>query len=657
MKLFRNWFAMLAVAMLTSIAACGGDDDKKNDDDDDGKTNVDNKGTPHAAPPGINEPEKVHAAAGDSWTFLVYMVADNDLEPFALLDVAEMAEAGSKPNFNIVVQIDRAEGFAENDVFGLGNFTNTKRLLINNGSVTQLEDMAELNHGLSSTLSDFIVWGAQEYPSDKLAVILWDHGSAWPGFGADFSHDYDALTMPEMATSLGSALTTLGRNSIDILGFDACLMGALESGLALRPFAEYLLASEELEPGHGWDYSVLAGLTGASTPTAMGQAIIDGFAAQAAAERTNDAITLSFVDLYNLKAIERALHDMDNALVNDNSVTSRVVRAREGALEFGRDPSGSASAYMIDLGNIANSISGSVPTLKAAADKLKSAIDDAVLVQTTGRTTRTATGISVYWPPYRRAYREAYNNIPGILAWRNFLETAQGVEHTGGDVVPTFTDDPVQVEKVDVTGGSVLGFGAQLVAGTEVNVVETGIYYGVIQGENYFLLGDSYGILQDGLVVGVWDGYALTITQGSTTAFGYLSYQEGGDGTTLAAIPFIYVRSGATEGSTAFYVATYDASNEVQQATLYQYSEAGFAELTPEAGSTLYPVQGLLGDDGIEYLAVESAPLDATLDIELGYEYLLGSDGWEGFTILYATGATGEGDAVASTERSWPVLQ
>ncbi len=646
---------MLAVAMLTSVAACGGDDEKKTDDD---KKTGDNKGTPHAAPPGINEAEKAHAPAGNSWTFLVYMVADNDLEPFALLDIAEMMDAGSKPNFNIVVQIDRAEGFAENAVFGLPNFTTTKRLLINDGSVTQLSDLGELNHGLPSTLSDFIVWGAQAYPSDKLAVILWDHGSAWPGFGADFASDYDALTMPEMATSLGTALTTLGRDSIDVLGFDACLMGALESGLALRPYAEYLLASEELEPGHGWDYRALGALTGASTPAALGQAIIDGFAAQASAERTNDAITLSFVDLYNLKAIERALHDMDNALVDDNSVTPRVVRAREGALEFGRDPSGNASAYMIDLGNIAASISSSVPTLKAAADKLKAAIDDAVLAQTTGRTTRSATGISVYWPPYRRAYRSAYDNIPGILAWRNFLETAQGVEHTGGDVVPEFTSDPVQVEKVALQGGgSVLAFGAQLVAGTEVNVVETGIYYGVIQGQNFFLLGDSYGILADGgIVVGAWDGYAVTITQDSTTAFGYMSYQEAGDGTTLAAIPFVYVRPGGTEASTAFYVATYDASNEVQQVVLYQYSDAGFAELTPEAGSTLYPVQGLLGDDGIEFIPVESAPLDATADISLGYEFVLGSEDWEGFTVLYATGATGDGDAVASIERDWPAL-
>jgi hypothetical protein len=44
---------------------------------------------------------------------------------------------------------------------------------------------------------------------------------------------------------------------IDILGFDACLMSMYEIGAVLAPYANYLLASELLEPGTGWDYSSL----------------------------------------------------------------------------------------------------------------------------------------------------------------------------------------------------------------------------------------------------------------------------------------------------------------------------------------------------------------------------------------------------------------
>lgn len=44
---------------------------------------------------------------------------------------------------------------------------------------------------------------------------------------------------------------------IDVLGFDACLMSMYEIGSVLAPYANYLLASELLEPGTGWDYSSL----------------------------------------------------------------------------------------------------------------------------------------------------------------------------------------------------------------------------------------------------------------------------------------------------------------------------------------------------------------------------------------------------------------
>ncbi len=662
---YRRWLGVLFLAAVSSLTACGGDDKADDDDrgpgdsdntgDNDGGGDEDNQGTPHDPPPGMNDAEKVHSSGGTSWTFLVYMVADNDLEPFALMDLEEMMVVGTRAGFNIAVQIDRAEDFSDAGVGGLGDFTSTKRLLVNEGSLTQVSDLGELNHGQSARLSDFIVWGAQTYPADKLAVILWDHGSAWPGFGADFSDNYDALTMAETALGLEVALSTLGRTSINLLGFDACLMGALETGLALRQYAEYLLGSEELEPGHGWDYRALEPLSGTSTATALGQALITGFAAQAEAENTDDNITLSLVDLYNLKAVERALHAMDNALVADNSVTPAVVRARDAALEFGRDPSGAASANMLDLGNIASAIASTVPTLQASANQLVAAIQAAVLAKTSGRTTATATGIAVYWPPYRSAYKASYDSLPGVFAWRNFLETAQGAEHVGGDVVPRFTAAPVLVEVA--SGGNAYLYGAQLEAGTEVNVVESGLYYGVAQGENIFVLGDSFGVLDtDRYVIGAWDGYALTVTQGANTVFGYLSFQEAGDGTTLAAIPFYYQRPGESTASSAIYIVTYDTNNVPQQSTLYQYSEAGYSELTPEVGSALYAVQGLLGDNSIEFILVDTVAFDPTQSFTLGYELVLGSSSWEAFTLLYATGATGDGDAVSSLEREWPPL-
>ena len=49
-------------------------------------------------------------------------------------------------------------------------------------------------------------------------------------------------------------ICVLGRK-LDLLGFDTCLMSAYEVALQLAPYAEKLLASEETEPGHGWQYT------------------------------------------------------------------------------------------------------------------------------------------------------------------------------------------------------------------------------------------------------------------------------------------------------------------------------------------------------------------------------------------------------------------
>ncbi|MDG2029074.1 MAG: hypothetical protein P8J50_18405, partial [Acidimicrobiales bacterium] len=51
-------------------------------------------------------------AEGVSWTVLIYLMGDNDLEPYAVGDMFEMAEAGSNENVNIVTLVDRHPGYS-----------------------------------------------------------------------------------------------------------------------------------------------------------------------------------------------------------------------------------------------------------------------------------------------------------------------------------------------------------------------------------------------------------------------------------------------------------------------------------------------------------------------------------------------------------------
>src|SRR5690606_37276406 len=100
------------------------------------------------------------AACSSGWTLLIYLAADNNLESAAIGDLGELMALPESDDLNIVVQIDRAEGYYDLDVAGLPNFTTTKRLLIRHGKLEELDDLGETNTGDPAPLADFIAWGA-----------------------------------------------------------------------------------------------------------------------------------------------------------------------------------------------------------------------------------------------------------------------------------------------------------------------------------------------------------------------------------------------------------------------------------------------------------------------------------------------------------------
>ena len=97
------------------------------------------------------------------------------------------------------------------------------------------------------TLSDFVRWGAENYPAKKYALVLWDHGGgSKTGMFIDELFDGDFMYLDE----LGTALKDSGVHLEAIL-FDACLMAGLETAAAVSDYADWMIASEELVAGKG----------------------------------------------------------------------------------------------------------------------------------------------------------------------------------------------------------------------------------------------------------------------------------------------------------------------------------------------------------------------------------------------------------------------
>lgn len=51
------------------------------------------------------------------------------------------------------------------------------------------------------------------------------------------------------------------KQPLDMIGLDACCMATLETALVLSPYADYMVASQEMEPSCGWDYTSIANIT------------------------------------------------------------------------------------------------------------------------------------------------------------------------------------------------------------------------------------------------------------------------------------------------------------------------------------------------------------------------------------------------------------
>lgn len=203
-----------------------------------------------------------------AWTILAYVCADNDLERFGLQDINEMEQVGSSDKVNIVVQVDRMRG-GQGDTITDGNWTGTRRYYVTRDanpkkiSSKMVMNLKETDMGNKRTLADFLSWGVETYPADNVVVVIWNHGMGWMGVASDEdSGKYMRVT--DVGWALREAQKTLTRvnkkpSKFAIVDFDACLMGTIEVAYELADVADFLVASEETEPGTGMPYAEYLG--------------------------------------------------------------------------------------------------------------------------------------------------------------------------------------------------------------------------------------------------------------------------------------------------------------------------------------------------------------------------------------------------------------
>lgn len=206
------------------------------------------------------------SSAQKEWTVMVFLNGDNNLEGAGVKDVNEMEMIGSTSNVDIVVQFDRARGYDKTN----GDWTNTKIFHIekdrDSRKITSpvVKELGEVDMGSYREAIRFFKWGVKNYPAKRYLFVYWNHGAGWlkeegqePGLVKGISYDdesgnhIDSVGMRKVAQAMYS---TLGRK-MDIVAFDACLMGMVEVAYQQSDYLKYMVASEETEPGDGWPYT------------------------------------------------------------------------------------------------------------------------------------------------------------------------------------------------------------------------------------------------------------------------------------------------------------------------------------------------------------------------------------------------------------------
>jgi hypothetical protein len=568
-------------------------------------------------------------AGNESWTVLVYMVADNDLESFALQDLNEMMDVSSSENLNIIVQCDRAEGYDRNGVGPMSNWVSTKRLEVTQDSMSEVSDLGERNMGLAPTLEDFIEWGITQYPADRYFLVLWNHGASWPGFGSDRSGGSDGmLSLAALRKGISDGLQRTSLSRFDIIGFDACLMATYETAVTLKDLGLYLLASEELEPGHGWDYFSLQSVhdNPSLDPENLGMKMLDGYMSQAIDLEQDQAVTLSLVKLEDMHVLTQAVDQLSNIVVNNlESSELAVIKARQDVQEFGKQSQKELSMNMVDLGDFAERLSN-IPLFTNASQAVSTALKSVVVKSVKGSEIAHAQGLAIYLPSHSQYYNPSYDSVAGIEPWRTAIKSvlAEMSKDTNG---PVFTNPNKQAVVDFPTAGGFLISG-QLDLSSAEDLASSYLLYGIATDETaqtqYILGSNPAQTDSSGLVAGFWDGSALTLSQGGLQALGFLNLESTEEGAAaLVTVPFAYTRPGLTQYELVFWLVVVDIdTGDSIQDTFYLYSDGFVGELFPQPGGALYPLVIQIDHSGEQFVISSTEGFDPMLEIEPDLETL-----------------------------------
>lgn len=380
-----------------------------------------------------------------SWTFLTYIAGDNDLNKFINADISQM-QTGANENTNVLAFVNTRAN--EKKV--------AQKLVITKDNIYQDgPDLPNLDSGIKESVIKAIDWAIENYPSDKLVLNFWDHGSGplnkilqsididenehidinFINEGRGVCYDYTTgnfLKDQDLFYICNYAKNKIGKK-IDIVAFDACLMANIEIAYVIKDSASLLVSSQESIPGTGYNYTLVLNNLKENDldPKQLAKNMVLNY--QEAYKDLNNYYTLSAIDLEKINPLIKNINKVSKILTSyletqkNHRVDKAVTFAGFTNKNIRFDEPGYIDLYnfyfnLLHYVNIMNLDNTSTIKIKKILSKGLNLIKSAVIENVAGPKFALVQGISIYLPTrIHHSYNQLYWSEE--TKWLTFLNT------------------------------------------------------------------------------------------------------------------------------------------------------------------------------------------------------------------------------------------
>lgn len=371
----------------------------------------------------VEKESKKREATGESWTVLVYMCASDADKNTIAKDVLASMTYDLPENINVVAEVGGCQNWQSDEIRN----DRVQDFVVQKNGIRLINESLMKNMGSGDTYAEFLSRNIEKYPADNYISVIWGNGgNPVEGVCYDANHNYDPLTVTEIAQAHG----TVGE-TFDIIGFDASLMSNLETATALSIYCNYLVASEDIIPSGGWDYRGLFEYL-SNNPQAsaqdVGKVICDGVVLKTD-EKHREHIVMAVTDLSAVTRLLQSFEGMANTMsdtTEDMSIFRNLMSEMDEVIAVGPNCEAEGFSDLVDIVSLADGVFSATQDDSARISNSMSK----TVVYVTGDSEKTGmSGMNVYFPVNSPAKNiDEYRGLCPSVGYMDFLDRANSNE-------------------------------------------------------------------------------------------------------------------------------------------------------------------------------------------------------------------------------------